>query len=170
MLLKLIYFIRISLDSFLDSKVDFGCCSDICVWLLRISKHSSLDSYQFSLRNPNVCNHNFIPISNFIIFLTIWWFSLENVMTHDDSCLSLQFYLNHLYFGFCTTVWESEVVRFLSGNCSRTHGPVANQSRLRTWPENCTMINSLSKYTNGKYRFYLICSRIMFLFTSSWRL
>ena len=43
----------------------FGRCSDICVWLLRISKHSSLHSYHFTLRNPNVSNHNFISISSF---------------------------------------------------------------------------------------------------------
>ena len=45
----------------------FGRCSDICVWLFRISKHSSLHSYHITFRNPNVSNQNFsqFPILHF---------------------------------------------------------------------------------------------------------
>ena len=94
------------------------------------------------LRNPNVFNQNFLLISNFIFLSYLMIFTRK---CHDSW--------RQLFV--VTVLFEPPIFRILHarlGICCRSDTFVelflASPSRLRTWPDDRTMINPLPIHTN----------------------
>ena len=72
------------INAVLGLESSFGCCSDICVWLLRIWKHSSLHSYHFTLQisKKSECIRMFAIITFYQLFTH---FQLYNLFSLFDD-------------------------------------------------------------------------------------
>ena len=151
--------VRRIINAVLGLESSFGCCSDICVWLLRIWKHSSLHSYHFTLQisKKSECIRMFAIITFYQLFTH---FQLYNLFSLFDDFHPKKSWLMTTSLVCCYSfIWTINV---WTVHCDHSdqgwrgaafvefmNRPGVSPARLRTWPASIsTTINPFSKYTD----------------------